>query len=266
MPSAAHHRAVLGPLHLAERDQRRGRATAARAARAARSRAAMPSGSGSGWSRIADLLARARAARAAAPRGAGCRGGRELASTSSRISERRPVRRRHGWAGSSSRAMRSESSEHGRAGQRVGHRRDGGRARRSASSVTSAKSSPSFGSSLRDRLGGEAALERAEARGPRAGLVLARHPGELLLGSPEPIRAQRRASSAPSHRMKRRLKRNLAGRGATESRGGATKARILAIEARHPGEVTPRGVHVPVARPPSAPRRLRERTVAFAPL
>ena len=115
----AHHRAVLGPLHLAERDRaaRSGdlRPSSARSA----SRAAMPSGSGSGWSRIA-TFSRALEQLAQLHDAAQVLEVVETRrSTSSRISERSPVcaQARVGRQLLGRDAVREQQD--GRAGQRV---------------------------------------------------------------------------------------------------------------------------------------------------
>ena len=73
-----------------------------------------------------------------------------------------------------------------RAGRRVRHGRDG--AAHEARVVRDQRELVAFlRVELRDGLGADAALERAEARRPRSGLVLERHPGELFaLGRTDP--------------------------------------------------------------------------------
>ena len=183
------HRAVLGSLHRAERDQRRGGTLAAEQRRAARCPTRCRRDPGSGCNRIPTFSRDASSSRSSTTRWRFSRWSNS-SSKSSRISERRRPRRRHGWIGRSPESSLSESTRIGAIGTASPTTPTAVRTK-PISSLTMQKTSPSRGSSLRDRLGREPALQRAKAGRPHAWLVVARNPGEFLVlagadASPEP--------------------------------------------------------------------------------
>ena len=175
MPSAVTIALVLGARHLAERDQRRGgRAPAEQRAQRVGPQA-MPSGSGSGWSRI-PTFSRALEQLAELHHAAQVVEVRELV-VDVVADQRAQPGRGAGTDGAAARPSRADPTSPGPA-------------RRGAASATAATAARANAASsgherelvallrveLRDRLGGEAALERVEAGRPGAGLVLAAAP------------------------------------------------------------------------------------------
>ena len=224
-----------------------------KSARSARPEA-MPSGSGSGWSRIAHLLARGEqllelhhAVQVAEVR--------ELAVHV--VADLRPQ------AGPAQARMLRQlllleavgHHEDRRAGRRVRHGRDG--AAHEARVVRDQRELVAFlRVELRDGLGADAALERAEARRPRPGLVLERHPGELF--------ALGRADPRPQARQLGPITDDDAT--AHDSLPGAESSGAGLASAPDVTQNAPRGVSLSLTAAAQAGRPSARFTCAFAPL
>src|SRR5262249_38554907 len=156
-------------------------------------------GSGSGWSRIASRSRASRSARTSTTRRRFSRW-RNWRSMSSRMSERRPARRRQGCSGIEEPSTRSESTSTGARGAAWSIAETALRAK-AGSSLTTANSSPGRGprraTASRARPPGMAWKPAGRARdSPSWGTH------ERTSSSPAPIRPQSRAISAPSQMMK----------------------------------------------------------------
>ena len=188
----------------------------------------MPSGSGSGWSRMPTFSREPSSSRISTTR---CRFSRwsNSSSKSSRISERRRPRRRQGCSGRSPESSLSESTRSGAIGT-VSPITPTAVRTKPISSLTTPKTSPSRGSSF-----AMPSTERppgsARKPGGRTRVSSSRGTQNSSSFSPAPMRDQSRASSAPSHTMMRRSK---------DSPGGSSaRPRTRAILAGAPGRSEP---------------------------
>ena len=160
----------------------------------------MPSGSGSGWSRMPSFSRGSISARSSTTRRRFSRCANS-SSMSSRIRERRPARSRQRSEGSSSSSTRSESSSTGASGAAS---RTASRAARTkaTSSLTIAKPSPvlksSFAIASAERPPGSAWKPGGRKRDSFSRGTQLRTSSGLV-----PIWLHRRACSCPSHRMTR---------------------------------------------------------------